>query len=98
MLEESFGELMSQDTRMVILDYNEVRSPERLQQAIRAHERLAGIVGTFQPGLPDIPFISLEELFSEQGPELVLSLLTPICPAVNVVWRWSAALHGLSAP
>lgn len=76
-LEESFGELMSQDTRMVILDYNEVRSPERLQQAIRAHERLAGIVGTFQPGLPDIPFISLEELFSEQGPELVLSLLTP---------------------
>ncbi len=66
-LEESFGELMSQDTRMVILDYNEVRSPERLQQAIRAHERLAGIVGTFQPGLPDIPFISLEELFFRAG-------------------------------
>ncbi|WP_434636819.1 transcriptional regulator DagR [Klebsiella sp. I138] len=76
-LEESFGELMSQDTRMVILDYTEVRSPERVQQALSAHERLAGIVGTFQPGLPDIPFISLEELFSEQGPELVLSLLTP---------------------
>lgn len=76
-LEESFGELMSQDTRMVILDYNEVRSLERVQQAINASERLAGIVGTFQPGLPDIPFISLEELFSEQGPELVLSLLTP---------------------
>ncbi|PTO09137.1 hypothetical protein DAT30_10340, partial [Escherichia coli] len=76
-LEESFGELMSQDTRMVILDYNEVRSLERIQQALNASERLAGIVGTFQPGLPDIPFISLEELFSEQGPELVLSLLTP---------------------
>ncbi|MCV5631663.1 transcriptional regulator, partial [Escherichia coli] len=30
-LEESFGELMSQDTRMVILDYNEVRSLERIQ-------------------------------------------------------------------
>lgn len=57
---------------MVILDYNEVRSLERVQQAINASERLAGIVGTFQPGLPDIPFISLEELFSEQGPELVL--------------------------
>lgn len=76
-LEESFGELMSQDTRMVILDYNEVRSLERVQQSLLAGERLAGIVGTFQPGLPDIPFISLEELFSEQGPELVLSLLTP---------------------
>lgn len=62
---------------MVILDYNEVRSLERVQQALNASERLAGIVGTFQPGLPDIPFISLEELFSEQGPELVLSLLTP---------------------
>ncbi|MDN6834143.1 MAG: PRD domain-containing protein, partial [Enterobacterales bacterium] len=35
------------------------------------------IVGTFQPGLPDIPFISLEEMFSEQGPELLLSLLNP---------------------
>ena len=69
--------LMSQDTRMVILDYNEVRSLERVQQSLLAGERLAGIVGTFQPGLPDIPFISLEELFSEQGPELVLSLLTP---------------------
>nr|WP_314424252.1 transcriptional regulator DagR [uncultured Erwinia sp.] len=76
-LEESFGELMSQDTRMTILDYNEVRSLERVQQALKPGERLAGIVGTFQPGLPDIPFISLEELFSEQGPELVLSLLTP---------------------
>lgn len=77
MLEESFGELMSQDTRLAILDYNEVRSLERVQQALKPGERLAGIVGTFQPGLPDIPFISLEELFSEQGPELVLSLLTP---------------------
>jgi sigma-54 dependent dga operon transcriptional activator len=76
-LEESFGELMSQNTRMQILDYNEVRSLERVQQALQPHERLVGIVGTFQPGLPDIPFISLEELFSEQGPELVLSLVTP---------------------
>ncbi len=76
-LEESFGELMGQDTRMTILDYNEVRSLERVQQALNARERLVGIVGTFQPGLPDIPFISLEELFSEQGPELVLSLLNP---------------------
>lgn len=76
-LEESFGELMANDTRMLILDYNDVRSPERVQQALNPHERVVGIVGTFQPGLPDIPFISLEELFSEQGPELVLSLLTP---------------------
>ncbi len=36
-----------------------VRSLERVQQALNASERLAGIVGTFQPGLPDIPFISL---------------------------------------
>lgn len=82
---------------MVILDYNEVRSLERVQQALNASERLAGIVGTFQPGLPDIPFISLEELFSEQGPELVLSLLRPICPTLNAVWRWSAAPCALSA-
>ena len=76
-LEESFGELMAGDTRMTILDYNEVRSLERVRQALAPGECVAGIVGTFQPGLPDIPFISLEELFSEQGPELVLSLLTP---------------------
>ena len=47
---------------MVILDYNEVRSPSAVQQSLLAGERLARIVGTFQPGLPDIPFISLEEL------------------------------------
>lgn len=76
-LEESFGTLMSEDTRLIVVDYNEVRSLERLRIAIGGNERLVGIVGTFQPGLPDIPFISLEELFSEQGPELVLSLLTP---------------------
>ncbi|CAI2410086.1 transcriptional regulator DagR [Serratia fonticola] len=76
-LEESFGELMAEDTRMVLVDYNEARSLERLRQAIGGNERLVGIVGTFQPGLPDIPFIALEELFSEQGPELVLSLLNP---------------------
>ncbi len=76
-LEESFGTLMSEDTRLIVVDYNEVRSMERLRVAIGGNERLVGIVGTFQPGLPDIPFISLEELFSEQGPDLVLSLLTP---------------------
>lgn len=76
-LEESFGTLMSEATRLIVVDYNEVRSLERLRVAIGGNERLVGIVGTFQPGLPDIPFISLEELFSEQGPELVLSLLTP---------------------
>ncbi|MGK7530435.1 PRD domain-containing protein, partial [Salmonella enterica] len=68
-----FGERMTEDTRMEILDYNVVRSLERVQQALNASERLAGIVGTFQPRLTDIPFISLEELVSEQGPELVLS-------------------------
>lgn len=76
-LSESFGELMAQDTRLLILDYNEVRSLDRIQQVLAPHERLVGIVGTFQPGLPDIPFISLEEMFSEQGPELLLSLLNP---------------------
>lgn len=76
-LEESFGALMSEDTRLIVVDYNDVRSMERLRVAIGGNERLVGIVGTFQPGLPDIPFISLEELFSEQGPDLVLSLLTP---------------------
>lgn len=76
-LEESFGELMSDDTRLVVVDYNDVRSMERLRHVIDGDERLVGIVGTFQPGLPDIPFIALEELFSEQGPELVLSLLNP---------------------
>ncbi len=34
-----------------------------------------GLSALSSRGLPDIPFISLEELFSEQGPELVLSLV-----------------------
>lgn len=75
-IEESFKELLI-NTRILIVDYNDIRSPERLRNILNTQERVVGIIGTFQPELPDIPFISLEELFSEQGPELVISLLKP---------------------
>ncbi len=52
-------------------DYNE-NSLGSVQQALNASERLAKVSGAFQPGLPDIPFISLEGT-ARTGPELVVT-------------------------
>lgn len=75
-IEECFNDLIN-NTRLLVVDYHDIRSPERLRNVLNKKEHIVGIIGTFQPGLPDIPFISLEELFSEQGPELIISLLKP---------------------
>lgn len=82
-LMESFGEMLGNDARLLVLDYADMRSAEYLQQALLPGERLVGIVGTFQSELPEIPFISLEELFSEQGPELILGLFDPQTPCAE---------------
>lgn len=80
---------------MVILDYNEVRSPERLQ-AIRAHERQR--CRDIQPGLPDIPFISFGGAVFRAGPGGAQPADPDLSSGERQIWRWSAALHGLSAP
>ncbi|MGX7151178.1 sigma 54-interacting transcriptional regulator [Enterococcus ureasiticus] len=69
-----FQEEVLQNIRILTLDNSEIQDIERIHQHIRADEKLVGIVGTFQTEVPDIPFIPLEELFSEKGVERLLLL------------------------
>ncbi|GLS05025.1 transcriptional regulator [Chitiniphilus shinanonensis] len=75
MIEDVFDDLLTDRVRLLTLDYAEIEQLERLSGHIGENERLAGIVGSFLPKLPDVPFVSLEELFSEHGAELVMDML-----------------------
>lgn len=75
MIEEVFEGMLDERTRLVTLESGEIRQLDKLHDHIGENERLAGIIGSFQPNLPDVPFLSLEELFSEHGAELVLDML-----------------------
>lgn len=67
-----FQEEVLENIRILTLDNSEIQDIERIHQHIQADEKLVGIVGTFQTEVPDIPFIPLEELFSEKGVERLL--------------------------
>ncbi|MGX7417418.1 sigma 54-interacting transcriptional regulator [Carnobacterium gallinarum] len=69
-----FQEEILQNIRILTLDNSEVQDINRIHQHIRTDEKLVGIVGTVHTEVPDIPFISLEELFSEKGVERLLLL------------------------
>ncbi|AOY00043.1 sigma 54-interacting transcriptional regulator [Jeongeupia sp. USM3] len=75
MIEDVFDDMITDRVRLVTLDYAEIEQLDRLSQHIGENERLAGIIGSFLPKLPDVPFLSLEELFSEHGAELVMDML-----------------------
>lgn len=95
-----FQEEVLQNIRILTLDNSEIQDIERIHQHIRTDEKLVGIVGTFQTEVPDIPFIPLEELFSEKGVERLLRLFGyDLADEKNRVLKDQIAkryIHGLS--
>jgi sigma-54 dependent dga operon transcriptional activator len=75
LIEDSFKGFIPADMRVAVLDYSETESINKLSKNIEKNERIVGIIGTFKTELPDIPFISLEEIFSEEGIELLMGVL-----------------------
>lgn len=75
LIENSFKGFVPADMRILVLDYSETESIDKLCKNIEKNERIVGITGTFKTELPDIPFISLEEVFSEEGIELLMGIL-----------------------
>jgi sigma-54 dependent dga operon transcriptional activator len=75
LIEDSFKGFIPADMRIPVLDYSETESIDKLSKNIEKNERIVGIIGTFKTELPDIPFISLEEVFSEEGIELLMGIL-----------------------
>lgn len=75
MIEDVFEGMIPDTVRLETVDHDRIEHLDQLQALISENERLAGIIGSFQPALPDVPFLSLEELFSEHGAELVLDMI-----------------------
>lgn len=48
---------------------------DRLHSFVRKEEKIVGIIGTVKTEVPDIPFISLQDLLSKRGIQLVFELL-----------------------
>lgn len=75
LIEDIFSKFISENIRILVIDYEETESINKLSTHIESGERIVGIIGTFKVELPDIPFISLEQFFSEEGIELLTSIL-----------------------
>lgn len=72
LLLETFSEYFPDNLRLMTLDYEETKTLDRLAAFLEKDERPLAIIGTFQTELPDVPFIPLDELFSEKGIERLM--------------------------
>lgn len=62
------------DMKIIPCEYNQLIDPEEFKKRFEPYD-IIGIVGTDDPQINDIPFISLEQLISGQGTETLLSWL-----------------------
>lgn len=72
LLFDTFSEYFPDNLRLLTLDYEETKTLDRLSMYLEKDERPLAIIGTFQTELPDVPFIPLDELFSEKGIERLM--------------------------
>lgn len=75
LIENTFKDLLPQDFRIESKEYHNIDSQEKLLNQINEDEEIIGVIGTFNINVLDIPFISLEELFSENGIELLIDII-----------------------
>ena len=75
LIESTFQELWPEDLIVKAMEYHAIQTEEKILASLQDHESLVGIVGTFQINTLTVPFISLEELFSDHGIELLMTLL-----------------------
>lgn len=75
LLLNTFPQELLTNVRMLTLEKRELEDINRLHSFIHDDEKLVGIIGTVQTEIPDIPFISLDKLLSDQGIKLVFQML-----------------------
>lgn len=75
LLLNTFPQELLTNVRMLTLEKRELEDIKRLHSFIHDDEKLVGIIGTVQTEIPDIPFISLDKLLSDQGIKLVFQML-----------------------
>ncbi|MEO1768552.1 sigma 54-interacting transcriptional regulator [Candidatus Enterococcus ferrettii] len=75
LLLNTFPQELLTNVRMLTLEKRELEDINRLHSFIHDDEKLVGIIGTVQTEIPDIPFVSLDKLLSDQGIKLVFQML-----------------------
>ena len=74
LLLKTFPNELLTNVRIITLE-KEVEDIDRLHSFVRKEEKIVGIIGTVKTEVPDIPFISLQDLLSKRGIQLVFELL-----------------------
>ena len=75
LLLKTFPNELLTNVRIITLEKREVEDIDRLHSFVRKEEKIVGIIGTVKTEVPDIPFISLQDLLSKRGIQLVFELL-----------------------
>ncbi|WP_066496318.1 PRD domain-containing protein [Abyssisolibacter fermentans] len=75
LIENTFKDFLPQDFKIESKEYHLIDTQEKLLKQIKDDEEIVGIIGTFNINVFDIPFISLEELFSENGIDLLMDII-----------------------
>ncbi|VBB07195.1 phosphotransferase system mannose-type iia component [Lucifera butyrica] len=75
LVENTFKDLLPQDFRIEAKEYHLINTQEKLLGQVKEDEEIIGVIGTFNINLLDIPFISLEELFSKDGIDLLVDII-----------------------
>lgn len=75
LIQDTFNNILPKDIKIITKDYHSIDTAEKLEKEINRNQIVIGIVGTFNINIPNIPFISLEELFSEDGIEKLMEII-----------------------
>ncbi|GCF93164.1 transcription antiterminator BglG [Enterococcus florum] len=75
LLLNTFPQELLTNVRIMTLEKKELEDIERLHSFVHEDEKLVGIIGTVKTEIPDIPFVSLDNLLSDQGIKLVFQML-----------------------
>lgn len=75
LLLNTFPQELLTNVRIITLEKKELENLSRLLSFVHEDEKLVGIIGTVKTEIPDIPFVSLDNLLSDQGIRLVFQML-----------------------
>lgn len=75
LLLNTFPQELLTNVRIITLEKKELENLSRLLSFVHEDEKLVGIIGTVKTEIPDIPFVSLDNLLSDQGIKLVFQML-----------------------
>ncbi|MDT2597517.1 sigma 54-interacting transcriptional regulator [Enterococcus dongliensis] len=75
LLLNTFPQELLTNIRIITLEKKELENLTRLLSFVHEDEKLVGIIGTVKTEVPDVPFISLDNLLSDHGIQLVFQML-----------------------